>query len=166
MDTRALCGGRHGAGIGTVASLAPRLPGLDLTVARLQYWSTGLGVAASHPLLGAPRSTFLEEFGYEVIWNPHNGVLWLIANFGIVGLAAYCAYALLVMTEFARAAQTSRLWLGVLVGAAIGLAWSFTEIIVMTPAFEILLATLYAIARAGRSASAPQPSPEAPAGSG
>ncbi|TPK91797.1 O-antigen ligase family protein [Mesorhizobium sp. B2-4-17] len=122
------------------------ISGVASLVTRFALWESGFGAAALHPIIGAPRSVVLVQLGYSITWNPHNSVLWIVTHFGLLGLAAYCAYVWIVMREIAKAAATSRLWTGVFVGVAMILSWSLVENIVLTPAFEILFAALYALA--------------------
>lgn len=132
-----------------------RLPSSLLV--RGQLLSESARVLASHTFFGAPRSVRMEEFGVNELWSPHSSVATLVMNFGLVGLAAYAAYVGVALNQFYRLATNSRLWAGVFFAFVIIFAWSLLEIIVMTPAFEILLASFYAVARArtsGRLASA------------
>lgn len=138
------------AGLFLLQDLLPDVPGATSMLLRLRYWTTGLDVASHYPILGAPRSVFLDELGYSIAWNPHNSVLWVAANFGLLGLAAYACYVAIALVEIGRAAVGSRLWTGVLLGVVIVLAWSLVENIVLTPAFEILFASLYILARNSR----------------
>jgi hypothetical protein len=127
-------------------SHVPLVPGTASIVARFEYWRSGIEALSLHPLIGAPRSVFLVELGNSITWNPHNSVLWVAVNFGLVGLAAYCTYLWIVMREIANAAASSDLWMGVFVGSVMAVAWGFEEIIVLTPAFEILMASMYVLA--------------------
>ncbi|RUU81291.1 O-antigen ligase [Mesorhizobium sp. M7A.F.Ca.MR.362.00.0.0] len=122
------------------------IPGITSVTIRFEYWRSGIVALLDHPLFGAPRSVFLVELGNSVTWNPHNSVLWVAVNFGLIGLAAYLAYVGIVMREVAKAAETSPLFTGAFVGLALVLVWSLVEIIALTPAFEILMAATYSLA--------------------
>ncbi|TPN43197.1 O-antigen ligase family protein [Mesorhizobium sp. B1-1-7] len=133
--------------------LIPHIPGSSSLMARLEYWDSGVDALRLHPIIGAPRSVYLVEMDNSITWNPHNSILWVAVNFGLVGLLAYIAYVWIAMREIAKAALTSDLWKGVFVGVAMILAWSLEEIIVLTPAFELLLAALYML---GHNVNAPR----------
>lgn len=124
----------------------PHLPGISSLTARFEYWQSGFDAVALHPIFGAPRSVLLDDLSNSITWSPHNSLLWVAANFGLLGLVAYCAYVWIVMREIAIAGASSRLWTGIFVGTAMVLVWSLVEIIALTPAFEILFAALYALA--------------------
>ncbi|UCI33430.1 O-antigen ligase family protein [Mesorhizobium sp. B4-1-4] len=128
----------------------PHMPHLASLMARFEYWRSGVDALRLHPIVGAPRSVYLIEMGYSITWNPHNSILWLAVNFGLIGVAGYGAYVWIAVREIAKAAVSSSLWTGVFVGMVALLAWSFEEIIVLTPAFELLLAAMYSLARASR----------------
>ncbi len=119
---------------------------------RLSYWQSGWRVALEHPVLGLPRSILLIRHNYGITWNPHNPLLWIVATFGIVGLGLYFAYLTVALRAIARRAVGSDLWRGIYVGLLLMLAWGTFEIVWWTPAFEILLASLYILARNGMPA--------------
>lgn len=119
--------------------------GLQSFSTRLASWQSGFGVALDHLPIGAPRSAILEQYGYLITWNPHNSILWLVSLFGVIGLSCYAAYVYLTMSGIYTKAKESPLWTGILFGLGIMLVWSLFEIIVLTPAFEILLAVLYGL---------------------
>jgi magnesium-transporting ATPase (P-type) len=128
-------------------SLLQRVPGIQSFDARLSFWASGLQPAADHFLVGAPRSALLDKYGYMITWNPHNSVIWIISIFGTWGLMFYGAYVFFGMRSIYRQA-TEPLWLGIFVGLAVAFAWSMFEIIVLTPAFEILMAVIFGVALA------------------
>lgn len=128
----------------------PHIPGMASLSARFEYWRSGIEALSLHPILGAPRSVYLVELGNSITWNPHNSILWIVINFGLIGLVAYGAYVWIALRDVARAASFSPVWSGVFVGLVVTLAWSLEEIIVLTPAFEILLASMYGLARFAR----------------
>jgi O-antigen ligase len=98
-------------------------------------------------LFGAPRSAILDQYGYLITWNPHNSLLWVASIFGVFGLAFYLAYIVIAMRGIYQRAKESPLWHGIFVGFAIAFVWSFVEIIVLTPAFEIMLALAYGLSK-------------------
>ena len=131
-----------------------QLPGSTSVLARLNLLETAANPIARRPLLGAQRSLIIDEQGYNIIWNPHNSLIWIAANFGLIGLALYLGYLATALRAIAQAARYSGLWAGALVGVSVLLVWSLVEIIVLTPAFEILFATVYVLAWNANKASA------------
>ncbi|ESY10491.1 MULTISPECIES: O-antigen ligase family protein [unclassified Mesorhizobium] len=157
--TKAAIGSAILMGVGLVGLFLFRqdlslLPGSASVVSRFEYWQSGIEALALHPVIGSPRSVLLVEMGNSITWNPHNWLLWTAVNFGLVGLVAYCGYAFIAMREVWIASRTSSLWTGVFVGLMMMLAWGLEEIVVLTPAFEVLFAAMYALAR-NRNVAAP-----------
>jgi hypothetical protein len=113
---------------------------------RSNFMRSGVEIAEAHPLFGAPRSLILEENGFNIVWSPHCSVLQMAVYFGIAGVALYAAYVWSVFRTLSGLSGSSDLWAGISVGLSIAFAWSLLEIIVITPAFEILVASLYALA--------------------
>lgn len=60
-------------------------------------------------------------------------------------------YIWIIMRELGSRARHSEIWMGILIGVATILIWSLLEAIILTPAFEILLATLYVLAHSSRT---------------
>lgn len=114
--------------------------------ARLSYATSAIDMIKSYLWFGAPRSYVVEQAAKSIIWSPHNGAMGIAINFGIGGLIAYGAYIAFMLRRFYLNAKQSLLWKGVFVGACVLLLWSNAEIIVMTPAFDILMAGLFGIA--------------------
>jgi hypothetical protein len=113
---------------------------------RLSYWMSGLEAIRSDPLIGQPRSYILSLQDLSILWNPHNLVLTYGAYFGIIGLLIYLAYLGVAIAPIWRQARQSEVWMGILFGLAIMLGWANFEVVGFTPAFEILLASLYVLA--------------------
>lgn len=133
--------------------------------ARLGLVQQSFGPIADHWLLGAPRSAIMAEHDLGLLWSPHNSVASLLLNFGVLGVALYAGYVSLALREFSLLGKSSSLWAGVFYAFLLLFAWSLVEIIVMTPAFEILLASLFAMAhvqRAGAAQSVPAEAWSAP----
>ena len=127
--------------------VGPHLQNIAVSVTtRLNFVRSAIEVAAAHTLFGAPRSLILDENGFNIVWSPHSSVLQLAVYFGMAGVALYAAYVWTVFRTLARLSGSSDLWAGISVGLSIAFAWSLLEMIVITPAFEILLASLYALA--------------------
>lgn len=125
---------------------------------RSSAWSTAVDIIAKHPLLGAPRSQFLEEFNLDIIWSPHNVLLWIAAIAGLLGLTFYLLYLFVALSEIRRTIPRSSVWTGVFFGFVVLLTWSLLEPIAMTPAFEVLFAALYMLARNDQASLGPAPS--------
>jgi hypothetical protein len=135
-------------GIGVCIALADRIaeiPQLASLTARIAYWKSGLEVIADSPWLGRPRSYIMEQFGYSVFWNPHNALLWVGALLGVSGVLLYSAYLLCVLRNASQNAARSPLWTGIFFGLIIMITWSFVEQLALSPAFEILIAAMYAL---------------------
>jgi hypothetical protein len=115
--------------------------------ARVEYWQSGIVVGAYSPIFGMPRSEILDVFNFSIVWNPHNLLLWALAISGLIGLGLYLAYLFVALSAIYESSKTSKLWSGVFFGLVAALSWSLVEIIAMTPAFDILLACLYCLAR-------------------
>lgn len=131
--------------------LLPPIPGTASMASRIQYWQSGVDALGLHTIIGAPRSVSLVALDHNITWNPHNSVLWIAVNFGIIGIAAYVVYIWIIMRELGSRARHSEIWMGILIGVATILIWSLLEAIILTPAFEILLATLYVLAHSSRT---------------
>lgn len=114
---------------------------------RVAYWQSGAYVDAQSPLFGMPRSEILNTFNFSVVWNPHDIILWAIAISGVIGLAFYAAYLFVAFAALYAASQSSKLWRGIFFASIATLVWSLVEVVAMTPAFDILVACLYCLAR-------------------
>lgn len=114
---------------------------------RITYGQSAIDVIAAHPLVGAPRSYVLDRFGLDILWNPHNVLLWVSSLAGIIGLVFYVGFLVLALIEIDRRARTSPMWTGVFFGFVVLLMWGLFEPVAFTPAFELLLAALYTLAR-------------------
>ena len=125
------------------------LPGVESLAYRVLYLDMAGDPIAAHPIAGTARSEIVRLFGYPITWHPHNSILHLLVVFGVIGTAAYAAYLAVVLGAFGHRARGSPLWRGITAGTVVMLLWSLVEVIVLSPAFELLLAGLYALACAG-----------------
>ena len=94
--------------------------GLDLN-GRLRIWTEGFRVFAEHPLLGVGSGAFKAAIEYNK--SPHNFVLSLLGEVGLVGFAIFCI--LLLQTGLAALRQPppqARFWLTILAVWALGSA--------------------------------------------
>lgn len=132
--------------------LGPHLPQITASAtARLSFVQSALDIVADHAVIGAPRSLVLDDHNFNIVWSPHSSILQLAVYFGAAGLALYAAYVWVVFRSLGQLSKSSDLWAGISVGLSLTFAWSLLEIIVITPAFEILFATTYALAHCRRS---------------
>jgi tetratricopeptide (TPR) repeat protein len=115
-----------------------RLPGGNSMLVRWQYWVSTVEMIRGHLLAGVGGGNFPEFYTHykipaalETVQNPHNWVLSLLSQYGVLGLAAFVA-AVLVMfykslnhslvreAELQKVPQepAGRLWIGVLAFSA------------------------------------------------
>ena len=104
-------------------------------------------VVTAHPIVGAPRSHILQEFNLNIVWTPHNFLLWAASLFGVIGLIVYVAFLVVCLVEIQRQSDTSPMWRGIFIGLVLLIAWGLLEPVALTPAFDVLLAALYTLAR-------------------
>ena len=160
----ALATGTLALGLTTMVGLLAVVEGMKVPTSvaiRGAYWRKAVTVISAHPLVGAPRSHILETFDLNILWNPHNVLLWVSALVGVIGMVFYAAFLFVALREIHQRATTSLLWAGIFFGFIVMLTWSLFEPIALTPAFELLLAALYTLARNDRVAV---PVPEGAAG--
>jgi len=111
-----------------------RLPGGNSMLVRWQYWVSTTEMIRDHLLTGVGGGNFPEFYTHykipaalETVQNPHNWVLSLLSQYGVLGLAAFVAAVILVFVKALKhlLAQDSqlqkvpqepagRLWIGVL----------------------------------------------------
>lgn len=136
--------------LGTVVLFAwgqdAQFPGAASIAARAEMLQTSVPPITSNWLIGLPRSVIMTEFGVPLEWSPHNSVAQMTAYFGLVGLAAYVAYLIIGLRQIYLVGRMSPTWRGCYYGFVVVLVWSAVEIIVLTPAFELLFACLSALA--------------------
>ena len=125
---------------------------------RVGLWHAALYHIADNPLIGTPRSEYFYIFN-GLAWDPHNSILNMLLLLGVGGTAVYLFYLYCVMSLFSQMARGSRFWRSVFMASAVTLLWSCFEVILLTPAFDTLLASLFAlaIARSSRLEAAPSP---------
>ncbi|ELF6209412.1 O-antigen ligase family protein [Pseudomonas putida] len=117
---------------------------------RVGLWHAAVYHIADNPLLGAPRSEYFYIFN-GLAWDPHNSILNMLLLLGVGGTAVYLFYLYCVMRLFSQMARGSTFWRSVFIASAVTLLWSCFEVILLTPAFDTLLASLFALAIASRS---------------
>lgn len=119
---------------------------------RAGLWHAAVYHIADHPLIGTPRSEYFYIFN-GLAWDPHNSILNMLLLLGVGGTAVYLFYLYCVMRLFSQLASSSTFWRSVFIASAVTLLWSLFEVVLLTPAYDTLLASLFALAIA-RSSSA------------
>lgn len=112
---------------------------------RVGLWHAAVYHIIDHPLIGTPRSEYFYIFN-GLAWDPHNSVLNMLLLLGVGGTAVYLFYLYCVMRLFSQLAGSSTFWRSVFIGAAVTLLWSLFEVVLLTPAYDTLLASLFALA--------------------
>ncbi|WP_439878160.1 O-antigen ligase family protein [Pseudomonas prosekii] len=120
---------------------------LPLSLAnRVELWRDAVGQVLEYPLFGTPRSTYLQIF-HGLAWDPHNSVLNLLILVGLAGTAVYACFLFVVIKTFRELSFDSLIWKAVYYAVIVSLIWSLFEVILLTPAYDILLAVLFCFAR-------------------
>lgn len=117
---------------------------------RVGLWHAAVYHIVDNPLLGTPRSEYLYIFN-GLAWDPHNFILNILLLLGVAGTSVYLLYLFYVMRVFYRLANNSPFWRSVLVASAVTLLWSLFEVVLLTPAYDTLLASLFGVAIASFS---------------
>jgi hypothetical protein len=113
---------------------------------RAELWREAIDQVTRFPLFGVPRSEYLRIFN-GLAWDPHNSILNLLILVGVVGLAIYGYYLYIVVSTFRKLAHDSLIWKSIYYAVSVSLIWSLFEVILLTPAYDILLAVLFCFAR-------------------
>jgi hypothetical protein len=120
---------------------------LPLSLAnRVELWRDAVGQVLNFPLFGAPRSVYLQIF-HGLAWDPHNSVLNLLILLGVTGTIVYAYFLFVIIKTFRELAFDSLIWKAVYYAVIVSLVWSLFEVILLTPAYDILLAVLFCFAR-------------------
>jgi hypothetical protein len=113
--------------------------------ARFGLAQSALAPIFAHPLIGQPRAHIVLSFGYPANWHPHNAILWIVSSLGLIGLALYAIYLLFAAKLFWRR-HKSPTWAGIGSGFVVLAVWSMVEVVSLTPAVELLLASCVGLA--------------------
>lgn len=113
---------------------------------RAELWREAINQVTRYPLFGVPRSEYLKIFN-GLAWDPHNSILNLLILVGVVGFALYGYYLYVVLSTFRRLAHDSLMWKSIYYAVSVSLVWSLFEVILLTPAYDILLSVLFCFAR-------------------
>lgn len=83
-----------------------RLPGPNALLVRWQYWQSTAAMIADHPLLGVGAGNFSNFYPHykipaapETVQDPHNFVLAILAQYGLIGFAAFAALFILPLIK-------------------------------------------------------------------
>ncbi|HKS11984.1 MAG TPA: O-antigen ligase family protein [Pseudomonas sp.] len=116
---------------------------------RVSLWHAALYHIAEYPLFGTPRSEYFYIFN-GLAWDPHNSILNLLLLLGSVGTVIYLAYLYLMLSLFAKLGRDSVFWRSVYIASIVTLVWSMFEVVLLTPAYDIVMATMYGLAIASK----------------
>jgi hypothetical protein len=119
--------------------------GSQSLAARGAIATSSFPVIIEHPLLGLPRSWIVMTWNYSANWNPHNLLLWLLSFSGILGTFLYLSYLIFLVRGLCYL-RRERLWFGLLVATVTLLIFSMVEIVFLTPAVDLLVATIGGLA--------------------
>lgn len=140
-------------GIFAAASRLTDFTEIGSTGIRLMMWRDAIDAIAHHPLIGAPRSWYVEKlnFGYAWdasfgAWNPHNFILATWMLFGAIGVVAFTWFLLVTVRSVAACSATSATWRGILAGLVVFITWGLFEDLLLNAAALILIGTLYGLA--------------------
>ncbi len=117
---------------------------------RVSLWHAAVDQLVQQPLFGVPRSEFSVIFDGKA-WDPHNSILHLMLLLGGLGTFIYLVYIGLMVSLFARLSRDSVFWRSILVGVLVTLVWSLFEVVLLTPAYDILLAVMFGWALCAKS---------------
>lgn len=132
----------------TVFSIKSGLP--ESLSIRVALWHAAVHHFVDYPIIGAPRSEYLYIFN-GLAWDPHNSVLNLLLLLGVFGASIYFYYVYKILSLFAKLSKVSMFWRSVFVASVVTLLWSLFEVVLLTPAYDILLASLFGLAISTRS---------------
>jgi len=143
-----------------ILALADSISGLqanDSLLTRLELWSTAAQQITNSPLFGfgpgGSRAILQSEITDQNTWDPHNAILSLALNFGIIGLLAYLLHLVLTFRLLKFATKVDANWLGTRWGLLTMLTIALLEPIVTSIGFEFFVALLAGQALALRQVS-------------
>lgn len=113
---------------------------------RVGLWHEAINQFIKFPWFGSPRSEYLHIF-QGAAWDPHNSVLNLLILVGATGAAIYGYFLFIVLKTFRLLSFNSVVWKSIYYAVIVSLIWSLFEVILLTPAYDILLAVLFCFAR-------------------
>ncbi len=113
---------------------------------RLLLWKASLDMLGESPLFGVGPNgfrSFVERSGLEDVWGPHNSVLLLWLNYGVLGVFFYFAYCFFIFRSVRNCGCAKMSDNNVLVLLCLLLVFSLFEPLVGSASFELLLAIIY-----------------------
>ena len=114
---------------------------------RWLLWEFSTGLVSDNPVLGVGpngfRTAIEQDPSMEDVWGPHNAVLLLWLNYGLLGVIGYTVYMSVVWRAIHAASKIERSWCGTKIGFVALLVFSLFEPLVGSASFELLIAVLY-----------------------
>lgn len=113
---------------------------------RFLLWGASIDMISNAPFFGVGPNGFrtIVEGGYlEDVWGPHNSILLLWLNYGVVGLCFYLTYLFFVFNSLYRIIDVERNNFYIFVLLCLLVFFSMFEPLVGSATFEILLAIIY-----------------------
>lgn len=121
---------------------------VDSLVNRIIQWSLATHIAIQSPIFGVSPGgfkTIMESvYGTETVFGPHNTMLLLWMNYGLVGLFCYMFYLYKVMKKLALMTRIDPRYRGILSGYMGLFIFGMFEPLVGGISFEIMLALIAA----------------------
>ncbi|MGH7240795.1 MAG: O-antigen ligase family protein, partial [Candidatus Saccharimonadales bacterium] len=120
----------------------------DSLVNRIIQWSLAIHITIQSPIFGISPGgfkTIMESiYGTETVFGPHNTILFLWMNYGLVGLFCYVFYLYRVMKKLALMTRIDHRYRGILAGYMGLFIFGMFEPLVVGISFEIMLALIAA----------------------
>jgi hypothetical protein len=119
---------------------------LESTGNRLTLWKASIEMLMQSPVFGVGPNGFrslVEVYGFEDVWGPHNSILLLWLNYGILGLFCYLAYCFFIIQSMHTNEYFKKYDRQILILLYLLLFFSLFEPLVGSASFEILLGVLY-----------------------
>ncbi len=113
---------------------------------RLLLWKASLDMLSESPIFGiGPNGfrSFVEINSMEDVWGPHNSILLLWLNYGILGVCFYFAYVFFIFQSVRKKSYIEEYDNNVFIMLCLLLFFSLFEPLVGSATFEILLVIIY-----------------------
>lgn len=117
---------------------------LKSTSNRFELWAESLKLIESSPFFGiGPNGfrTIVEQYGLEDVWGPHNSILLLLLNYGLIGFIFYGFYIALVLRSLLRIKIENTNYICVFF--CVALFFSMFEPSIGSVGFELLISVIY-----------------------
>jgi len=115
---------------------------------RIALWETSIDLLKDSPFMGIGPNGFrsiVEQENLEDVWGPHNAILLLWLNYGVVGFFFYCVYIFFILRATYKAQYLQHVPDRRFELLCTLLMFSMFEPLVGSGSFEALLAILYAV---------------------